>query len=153
MRITPLAAVAAVVAVIAAAAPAAQAHKPKRVTLTYTTKLTSLTRVPVAGQASATPVPGDYVVITDEYRNARGRVVGTDVVHCTLITTEKSLCNMAVQLPKGQLELQGIGPAGGAGDFTVAIIGGTGAYAGARGEASFKSGPDDTGTETFRILL
>lgn len=152
MRIASLAA-AAVAAAALIAAPAAQAHKPKRITLSYTTKLTSLTPVPISGQTSDTPVPGDYVVITDEYLDKKGKVVGHDVVHCILITTKQSLCNVAVQLPKGQLELQGIGPAGGTGDFVVAIIGGTGAYAGARGEARIKSGANDTGTETFHIIL
>jgi hypothetical protein len=113
MRIAPLAAAVAALALIAV--PAAEAHKPKHLTLSYETKLTSLTPVPISGQTSEAPAPGDYVVITDEYLNAKGKVVGTDVVHCILITTKQSLCNVAVQLPKGQLELQGIGPAGGTG--------------------------------------
>lgn len=151
MRILPLAA--ALAAFALTIAPAAEAHKPKRITLSYETKLTSLVPVPISGQASDAPVPGDYVVITDEYLNAKGKVVGTDVVHCILITTKQSLCNVAVQLPKGQLELQGIGPAGGTGDFVVAIIGGTGAYRSARGQARIKSGANNTGTETFHIIL
>jgi hypothetical protein len=151
MRIAPLAAAVAALALIAV--PAAEAHKPKHLTLSYETKLTSLTPVPISGQTSEAPAPGDYVVITDEYLNAKGNVVGTDVVHCILITTKQSLCNVAVQLPKGQLELQGIGPAGGTGDFVVGIIGGTGAYRHARGQARIKSGANNTGTETFHVIV
>jgi hypothetical protein len=69
-----------------------------------------------------------------------------------LVTTKESICFVAVSLPKGQLELQGIGPAGGTGDFTVAVTGGTGAYANARGTATIKSGANNTGTETFHLL-
>jgi hypothetical protein len=140
---------AALAAAAVAAAPAGAAlHKP--VTLRFATKLTKLTPVPVSGQTSAAPQPGDYVVITDDYlRN--GKVVGHDLVHCILVTTEHSLCFAAVDLPGGQLELQGIGPAGGAGNFTIAVTGGTGRYANARGTAQIISGPHNTGTEIFRL--
>jgi hypothetical protein len=120
-------------------------------TLNYSTKLTALTPVPVAGQTSSASQPGDYVVITDSYSQG-GKTVGTDVVHCMLVTTKQSICFVAVALPKGQIELQGIGPAGGTGDFTVAVTGGTGAYANARGTATIKSGAHNSGTETFHLL-
>jgi hypothetical protein len=140
---------AALAAVAVAAAPAGAVLK-KPVTLRFATKLTKLTPVPVSGQASATPQPGDYVVITDDYLK-NGKVVGHDLVHCILVTTEHSLCFAAVDLPGGQLELQGIGPAGGSGNFTIAVTGGTGRYAHARGTAQIISGPNNTGTEIFRL--
>jgi hypothetical protein len=140
---------AALAAVAVAAAPAGAVLK-KPVTLRFATKLTKLTPVPVSGQASATPQPGDYVVITDHYLK-NGKVVGHDLVHCILVTTEHSLCFAAVDLPGGQLELQGIGPAGGSGNFTIAVTGGTGRYANARGTAQIISGPNNTGTEIFRL--
>lgn len=121
-------------------------------TLSFKTRLTKLTEVPVAGQTSRKPRPGDYVVITDEYR-AHGKVVGHDIVHCVLATKRTSLCSAAVSLPRGQLELQGIGPAGGAGHFTIAVVGGTRAYAHASGTATIRSGAHNTGTETFRLRL
>lgn len=120
-------------------------------TLTYQTRLTSLTPVPVAGQGTASPQAGDYVVITDSYTR-HGKRAGFDEVHCTLITLQASLCQVAVSLRGGQLELQGIGPAGGTGHFTVAVTGGTGLYANARGTATIVSGADNTGTETFHLL-
>jgi hypothetical protein len=119
-------------------------------TLRFQTKLTSLTPVPVSGQTSAAPQPGDYTVITDDYlRN--GKVVGHDVVHCVLVTLTSSLCNISVSLPRGDIEAQGRGPGGGTGRFTVAVVGGTGAYANARGTVTFASGPDNTGTEVFHL--
>ena len=145
-----IAVVGGVVATAVVQAPMATAlTKPQ--TLTYSTKLTALTPVPVAGQTSSASQPGDYVVITDSYSQG-GKSVGTDVVHCMLVTTKESICFVAVSLPRGQLELQGIGPAGGTGDFTVAVTGGTGAYANARGTATIKSGANNTGTETFHLL-
>jgi hypothetical protein len=146
-RIVPLAGALVAAAVLAAPA-AATLHKP--VTLRFATKLAKLTPVPVSGQTSAAPQPGDYVVITDDYLRD-GKVVGHDIVHCILATTEHSLCFAAVDLPGGQLELQGIGPAGGSGNFTIAVTGGTGRYANARGTAQIISGPNNTGTEIFRL--
>jgi hypothetical protein len=139
----------ALVATAVAAAPAAAALK-KPVTLRFATKLGKITEVPVSGQTSDKPQPGDYVVITDDYLRG-GKVVGHDIVHCILATTEHSLCFAAVDLPGGQLELQGIGPAGGSGNFTIAVTGGTGRYANARGTAQIISGPNNTGTEIFRL--
>ena len=124
--------------------------KPKSETLSFKTRLTKLTAVPVAGQTSRKPRPGDYVVITDQYL-VHGKVVGHDIVHCVLATKRTSLCIAAVSLPKGQLELQGIGPAGGAGHFTIAVTGGTHAYAHVSGTATIRSGAHNTGTETFRL--
>ena len=152
-----LAAAALAVALMLAApsAGAKRAHataKPKSVRLSFTTRLTKLTAVPVAGQTSRKPRPGDYVVITDQYL-AHGKVVGHDIVHCVLATKRTSLCFAAVTLPKGQLELQGIGPAGGTGDFTIGVVGGTRAYAHASGTSTIRSGPRNTGTETFRLRL
>jgi hypothetical protein len=134
------------------AASAAPTAKPRSETLSFKTRLTKLTAVPVAGQTSRKPQPGDYVVITDQYR-AHGKVVGHDIVHCILATKRTSLCVVAVSLPKGQLELQGIGPGGGTGDFTIAVTGGTRAYAHVSGTATIRSGHHDTGTETFRLRL
>jgi hypothetical protein len=124
--------------------------KPTSETLSFKTRLTKLTAVPVAGQTSRKPRPGDYVVITDQYL-AHGKVVGHDIVHCVLATKRTSLCIAAVSLPKGQLELQGIGPAGGTGHFTIAVTGGTRAYAHVTGTATIRSGAHNTGTETFRL--
>lgn len=119
-------------------------------TLTYKTVEASFSAIPIAGQTSQQPQPGDYVVITDNYLQD-GKIVGTDNVHCVLITAASSLCYIGVKLPKGELTLQGIGPAGGTGDFYVAITGGTGDYKSARGEAHFSSGKGNTGTETFTL--
>jgi hypothetical protein len=137
-----------------AAGAAGAVAKPRAAsrTLSFKTRLTNLHEIPVVGQTSRKPRPGDHVVITDQYL-AHGKVVGHDIVHCLLATKRTSLCSAAVSLPKGQLELQGIGPAGGAGDFTIAVIGGTRAYAHASGTATIRSGPHNTGTEMFRLRL
>lgn len=119
-------------------------------TLTFKTVESSFTAVPVLGQRSAASRPGDYVVITDKFMQD-GKVVGHDNVHCTLITTKSSLCEIGVQLEKGELTLQGIGPAGGSGSFSVAITGGTGSYEHARGTVHFRSTGAKTGVETFHI--
>ena len=134
------------------AASAAASTTPKSETLTFKTRLTNVKRVPIPGQTSRKPEVGDSVVITDQYL-ARGKVVGHDIVRCILATKRTSLCSAAVALPKGQLQLQGIGPAGASGHFTIAVTGGTRAYAHASGTATIRSGPHNAGTETFRLRL
>ncbi len=119
--------------------------------LAFKTEETSFTAVPVSGQQEATPQPGDYVVITDDFRSG-GKKVGGDFVHCTLITTEASLCSIGVELQGGELTLEGVGPAGGSGSFDVAITGGTGKYEKARGQVHFASTGAKTGEETFTIV-
>ena len=134
------------------AASAAANTTPRSETLTFKTRLTNVKRVPLPGQTSHKPAVGDSVVITDQYLT-RGKVVGHDIVHCILATKRTSLCSVAVALPKGQLQLQGIGPAGASGHFTIAVTGGTRAYAHASGTATIRSGAHNTGTETFRLRL
>ena len=62
-----------------------------------------------------------------------GDDTGYDRGACTIVGTT-SVCNVQVQLAKGTLSVQGLLPQK-AKDTPIAIIGGTGAYDGARGTA------------------
>lgn len=135
---------------LAVALSGGSAGAAKRQTLTFTTVETSFHAIPISGQTSSSPVPGDYVVVTDKYLQ-HGRVVGGDKVHCVLITTKASLCYAGVTLSQGELTLQGIGPPGAQGSFNLAITGGTASFATARGQVHFRSGAHNTGTESFSI--
>jgi hypothetical protein len=60
------------------------------------------------------------------------------LVHERIIDPDKGLwnCNYVLELTDGDILLQGLDPRG-PGEYEVAVIGGTGAYAGARGDATF----------------
>jgi hypothetical protein len=68
--------------------------------------------------------------------------VGTTYVHCIvhrrIIDPDKGLwnCNYVLDLAGGDLMLQGLDPRG-PGVYEMSVLGGTGTYAGARGDATF----------------
>jgi hypothetical protein len=69
----------------------------------------------------------------------------------TLISASATRDEATLTLRQGQLDLAGIEAAS---PFTLAITGGTGEFAGARGQATIKtgSGKDNPGTVTIRLL-
>jgi hypothetical protein len=77
---------------------------------------------------------GDIVMFTEILR-AGGRIAGHTEIHCTFAGPESARCNGTIFLRNGKLE------AGGALHFRkisrLPILGGTGAYAGARGQLEF----------------
>ncbi len=83
--------------------------------------------------------------LVDETRSDR---VGIGYVHCVvhkrIIDPDKGLwnCNYVLELADGDIVLQGLDPRG-PGEYEMAVLGGTGAYAGIRGDATFT----DVGTD------
>jgi hypothetical protein len=83
--------------------------------------------------------------LLDESQSER---VGTAYLHCIvhrrIIDPNRGLwnCNYVLELADGDIMLQGLDPRG-PGVYEVAVLGGTGAYAGASGDATFT----DVGTE------
>jgi hypothetical protein len=77
---------------------------------------------------------GDIVMFKEILR-ARGRVAGHTEIHCTFAGPDSARCNGTIFLGNGKIE------AGGAIHFRkvtrLPILGGTGAYAGARGQLEF----------------
>jgi hypothetical protein len=66
------------------------------------------------------------------------------LVHKRIIDPDRGLwnCNYALELADGDIVLQGLDPRG-PGEYEMAVLGGTGAYAGASGDATFT----DVGTD------
>ena len=78
------------------------------------------------------PSAGDVVVFS-EALHMNGKAAGADHITCTLIgmwPKETDFCRGLFVLPGGTLVAEG---ANAHGPFTVAVTGGTGSYAGARG--------------------
>lgn len=78
--------------------------------------------------------PGDLLTFANEmYDEADEKLVGTDTGWCIRVVAGKSWeCFWTLYLADGQIMVHG--PFLDAGDSVLAITGGTGAYAGARGE-------------------
>ena len=79
--------------------------------------------------------------------------LGTAYLHCIvhkrIVDGDTGLwnCNYVLELADGDLVLQGLDPRG-PGVYEISVLGGTGAYAGARGDATFTDVGDDAGTYT-----
>jgi hypothetical protein len=76
---------------------------------------------------------GDQYVLSDTlYRD--GRRVGRDAATCTVVTAEgDSICDLVLVLPEGHVMVRGLLPAS-PGTIRLAVTGGTGRYATARGD-------------------
>jgi len=85
--------------------------------------------------------------------------LGTAYLHChvhrRIIQPDRGLwnCNYVLELKGGDVVLQGLDPRG-PGAYDVAVLGGTGAYAGASGAATFEDvGTDADGYTDMTISL
>jgi hypothetical protein len=110
---------------------------------------------------------GDRFVFSESVRRG-SQQVGTDGGECTFTRLEPSPvpqgqeptsatanCVATIQLPKGQVTLQGlVSFSEEAGNrFTIAITGGTGAYRTAHGEATITENEDENGPDQLQLKL
>ena len=86
------------------------------------------------------PDVGDVVLTGSELYSwagsKRGAHVGSLRVICTSQTTAAAHCQATLMLPAGTLQLAGYLDFAKSGPQTIAVVGGTGTYAGARGTLS-----------------
>ncbi len=83
--------------------------------------------------------------LLDESQTDRvGTAYAQCLVHKRIISPNRGLwnCNYVLELADGEIVLQGLDPRG-PGEYEMAVVGGTGAYAGANGDATFT----DVGSE------
>ena len=121
-----LAALAAALVTAALAAASGSAQSPAGTTL----HLVGRSQQNVGFFPSGRPRQGQHVGFGD---TISGDDTGYDRGACTIVG-QSLLCNVQVQLSKGTLSVQGIVPQR-ANNTPMAIVGGTGAYDGARGTA------------------
>ena len=94
---------------------------------------------------------GDRVAARGRLNDADGERVGTSygdcVVHRRIRDAATGLwnCTYVLDLEDGELTLKGLDPRG-PGTYEMAVLGGTGAYANASGDATFTDGFDETQT-------
>jgi hypothetical protein len=110
----------------AAAAPAA--HNRVQVLRLHTTDLSDV--VNHAGHGG----PGDVFAVVYDLRTPGGAEAGKAYLSCTAATASVNLCHAAYVLKGGQIDVQVAVPGTATGE-TLAVTGGTGAYAGVTGWA------------------
>lgn len=82
--------------------------------------------------------------------------LGTAYVQCLtfrrIVDPDRGLwnCNYVLELADGDIVLQGLDPRG-PGDYEMSVLGGTGAYAGATGDASFTD--VGTGVDSYTDMM
>ncbi|MFP5299077.1 MAG: allene oxide cyclase barrel-like domain-containing protein [Actinomycetota bacterium] len=92
--------------------------------------------------------------LMDESRTDR---LGTSYIHCVvhkrIVDPDQGLwnCNYVLELSEGDIVLQGLDPRG-SGEYEMAVLGGTGTYAGASGSAMFTDVSSDTGGYTDIVI-
>jgi len=98
--------------------------------------------------------PGDGFVFTSRLFNEANKRIGTNHVHCTVtrggtFARARGQCNSTLALRDGTLAISGLlrgeNPA-------IAVVGGTGAYEGARGSITFRDLPRGRTEDTIHLL-
>src|SRR5205823_13344437 len=97
------------------------------------------------------PSVGDERIFADSLLDAKGRKVGHDAGVCTFtsLAPPEAACYITFFLSGGQIATQFLNAP--PPRKLAAIVGGTGAYRGARGEAVIIEGPKQTGRVTFAL--
>lgn len=95
--------------------------------------------------------PGDIVVVTRDVFEASGNRAGSLRLVCVATTATTQHCSGTETLPGGTLELAGVSSP--APSTTVAVLGGTGTYAGARGSSlsADRKGSSDIADQTITL--
>ena len=125
-----------ILALVAAAVVAVTAQGRSTSTLTFVTKQTSFSQVDVGKKGFSI---GDTFIFGEKLL-ANGKVAGHDRIVCTHVANAKAggeSCVGTVVLAGGTIQLAGLSSEG---PFSVAVVGGTGDYDGARGSARVSSG-------------
>jgi len=123
------------VAVLAAAVVAVAAQGRSTSTMTFITKQQSFAQIDVGKKGFSI---GDSFVFAEQLV-ANGKTAGHDRIVCTHVANTRKdaeSCIGTVVLAGGTIQLAGLASEG---PFTVAVLGGTGKYAGASGSARIAS--------------
>ena len=135
------------IVLVVAAAVAVTAQGKTASTLAYTTKQHAFAQVDTGKRGFSI---GDAFIFSEQLLQ-NGTQVGYDHIVCTHAANWPSSaesCTGTVVLENGTLQLAGLSTQG---PFTIAVLGGTGSYAGAHGTAKVTS-QGEKGTLTISLL-
>jgi hypothetical protein len=92
-------------------------------------------------------------LLDESQTNRVGTAYQQCLVHRRIIDPDRGLwnCNYVLKLADGEIVLQGLDPRG-PGVYEMAVLGGTGAYAGANGDATFTDVGSDAGAYTDMVI-
>jgi allene oxide cyclase len=114
---------------------------------------------PVQNGPGRSVTPGDLLVLTNPLTRSDGSKAGTLRAACTVIDARTSVdtaifhCNGSYVLRHGTLAVSTTGPVASAPTLRLAVTGGTGAYAGARGTVVSRVGHEaGTRADTVRLV-
>lgn len=125
-----------ILALVAAAVVAVSAQGKSTSKLSFVTKQQSFSQIDVGKKGFSI---GDSFIFAEQLL-AGGKQVGHDRILCTHVANthaDAESCAGTVVLSGGTIQLAGLASQG---PFTVAVVGGTGDYVGARGSARVSSG-------------
>lgn len=94
-------------------------------------------------------------VLDDSQTDRVGTAYVQCLVHRRIVDPDRGLwnCNYVLEFADGEIVLQGLDPRG-PGEYEMAVLGGTGAYAGANGDSTFTDvGTDPSGYTDMVIRL
>jgi Dirigent-like protein len=100
---------------------------------------------------------GDLLILTNPLTGRDGSKAGTLHAVCTVTDVRSSVetaifqCNASYVLRRGTLALSAIAPVAAASTLRIAVTGGTGAYAGARGTVVSRRSQSGSRTDTVRL--
>ncbi|HEX2240330.1 MAG TPA: hypothetical protein VHJ82_04240 [Actinomycetota bacterium] len=101
---------------------------------------------------------GDHIAsrgpLLDESQTERvGTAYQQCLVHKRIVDPDQGLwnCNYLLKLENGEIVLQGLDPRG-PGEYQMAVLGGTGAYSGASGDATFTDIGNDPSAYTDIVI-
>ena len=95
--------------------------------------------------------PGDVFTVVYDLRTPAGAEAGKAYLSCTSATPSVNLCHAAYVLKGGQIDVQ-VAVTGTATGQTLAVTGGTGAYAGVTGWARAVDTGPHTSDRTFYLI-
>jgi hypothetical protein len=95
---------------------------------------------------------GDIALLTGSYADSAGKRVGSDTETCFVYRAKPLTlqCTIAARLPGGQIAAVGVAQVQHL-PFSLAVVGGTGSYDGARGTLTVSGGPKGTQRATFAL--
>jgi hypothetical protein len=152
------------ISLVSTAAGGGGRHDPKTLVIDLTTRTAQEADLDLGATG---PSIGDRFVFSDDVFRG-GQKVGITGGECTAVrsnpnpvpsgqepTSVTVNCVATIQLPEGQVALQGLvtfseaaGPS-----FTIAVTGGTGAYRTAHGQATVTEGADENAPDQLRLEL
>jgi hypothetical protein len=137
-------------ATAATAAPAIKA----RATMKVNVRGGALTFVNVA-QTKSLGIGDEIVTTQPAYASSHSaKVIGHSYVTILFLTKSASRVDAELVLKHGSIEFSGINPdSGGTRPFKLAVVGGTGSYDNARGQATVVTGQGKSNPATFTISL